>query len=119
MEDQLISFETAKLAREKGFDRKCRYYFTGNPTFTGDGLGPESNHNKKNCYFSRPTQSLLQRWLREVHKIYVTIDYHLPPTMARYKIEGPNVHDKQVIMAFGDYEKALEHGLVEALNLLP
>ena len=27
MKEQLISFETAKLAKEKGFNRQCFYYY--------------------------------------------------------------------------------------------
>jgi hypothetical protein len=50
MQEELITLETAKLAKEKGFD-----YFNG-------------------IYKTqRSTQSLLQKWLREIHKIDINL----------------------------------------------
>ena len=50
MTEQLISKETAVLAKEKGFDLN-NHLKNGNP----------------------PTQSLLQKWLREKHNIDISI----------------------------------------------
>lgn len=68
LRDELISFETAKLAKEKGFDVECERYFDetgGMWTYNnwGDGL-------RDGAYW-RPTQSLLQKWLREKYNIEV------------------------------------------------
>ena len=57
MEDTLISFETAKLAKEKGFDF---IYIIDNEL---------TNH-------SLITQSLLAKWLREVHNCFIDILPH-------------------------------------------
>lgn len=110
MEEQLIDFETAKLAKDRGFTIPTHsYYFedgefrehalTGTNGYYGDEYKfelSEFNENwndtwltKKNggrCFgcskdrgyfetFSAPTQSLLQRWLRETHNIHINIRY--------------------------------------------
>ena len=102
MKEQLVKFETAKLASEKGYG----------PILLG------SNFKDK-----LPTQSLLQKWLREKHNIIVTSDCaiegewwyqlkHSPTEMIRiYKSTGLLGDSKT-------YEEALEKGLIEALKLI-
>ena len=71
MED-LITFETAKLAKEKGFIGECRnaYKVKG---------GKEKLHMIGSEYVNdtlftlAPTQSLLQKWLWVNHKVWVEI----------------------------------------------
>lgn len=58
MKDQLISLETAKLAKEKGFNSVDNYYFTLD--------APENTP-----LYPVSTQSLLAKWLREVHRVFV------------------------------------------------
>lgn len=73
MEDQLISFETAKLAKEKGFEEKTKTWYN----FSGLSVSGEQSqypsNDKRFPSYSRPTQSLLQRWLREKHRIDIDI----------------------------------------------
>ncbi len=59
MKDELVSFETAKLAKEKGFDISTS--IVNLTVGTGEVI-------------SIPTQSLLQRWLREVHNYNIQIE---------------------------------------------
>jgi hypothetical protein len=90
MKETLVSFETAKLAKEKGFDLKTHNYFTKHPydkiyhvyngyddEYWGDNYEYDWNTNgepfkpfSNDCY-SIPTQALLQKWLREVHGINI------------------------------------------------
>ncbi len=90
MMEQLIQFETAKLAREKGFNYKT-YNFTVNadykkqvflcfdmnraayPLEATDWNNFEKGGEKGNT--SIPTQSQLQTWLREVHDIRICINF--------------------------------------------
>ena len=134
MEEQLISLETAKLAKEKGFDWEC------NCVFFGEGIdddllyyeasaGKTQNSLLEEHYFScddkpfctAPTQSLLQKWLREVHKIdvYSTWGTYLEKTVWYFynsKISiGATFSSKK---HWNTYEEALEAGLFEALNLI-
>lgn len=74
MKDELIGFEVARLAKEKGFNVPTLYCFLldGSEQFSSGDEGDYAlyNHNLWD-YYSRPTQTLLARWLREVHKIHV------------------------------------------------
>ena len=67
MEEIRVSFETAKLAKEKGFDIDCGWKLRKleNGSFT--------HTNSSELGIEQPTQSLLQKWLREVHNINVLV----------------------------------------------
>ncbi len=122
MKDELINFETAKLAKEKGFS------FTSNNQCYNDGgficdTGLEDNDINLYYDIPAPTKSLLQRWLREVHNIEV-----LPTTYRKTKgkydcIIITSLNEFSVMTEtrhgwFNNYEEALEHGLIEALKLI-
>lgn len=75
MEEQLISFETAKLAKEKGFilDEVNTpilqiYYLSGKLEYDEDGFQP--NHEEA---IYAPTQSLLQKFIRETRSVHIEI----------------------------------------------
>lgn len=108
MKEAYISYETAKIAKEKGFDINSGFWYTSNGTLrTGTGLGE----------IQAPTQSLLTKYLREKHNIIVSIiphfygSYSSPTVKYRYKIM---THED--ITEFDKYEDCLEMGLLEALN---
>jgi len=117
MEDTLISFNTAILAKEKGFNIRCdnKYDSEGNIlTITYSSAYPE--------LIKAPTQSLLQRWLREVHDIHVNpshsytkggkdLGYSLSIESNSYKYLGKYLYDYT-------YEEILEQGLFEALSII-
>ena len=123
IEEQYVSFETAKLAKEKGFDEEinsfyvtveggCTYLcFTSffgwmKDTYNNCEL-EELNSKCDERYLSAPTQSLLARWLREKHKLFieVTVDFK----------NADYANNKE---EFHSYEKVMEDGLQEALKLL-
>lgn len=91
MEEQLISFETAKLATEKGFNEESLYFYT-KPNSKMFGIdehgrsfsikntskklyqcGSHAALNTKNVYFA-PTQSLLKKWLRKKYHIHIEVE---------------------------------------------
>lgn len=147
MEEQLISFDTAKLAKSKGFtmfkesfksalvDSRNhdvqRYSFyrvirdemslnlnVGTNSSQINGLWESYNDDsfvvQKN-YFA-PTQSLLQKWLREAHSIIVEIEFYDYKNW-NYTVLNPSIK-KQSSPEFRVYEQALEEGLQEALMLI-
>lgn len=77
MKEQLISFDTAKLAKEKGFDFKTEDFFQYNEKTFGvreeSGLPRYYADGCSQC--SRPTQSLLETWLFEKHNIHIEITF--------------------------------------------
>lgn len=106
----LISFETAKLAKEKGFKKLCDFSYDEDGILTGNC---EQSYN-----YVAPTQSLLQKWLREKHDIHITIT-SISQESWQYHIQKPK--DKlgdNYEEDFENYEEALEVGLQEALKLI-
>ena len=145
MEDTLITFETAKLAKEKGFDVKTthnlankveisyknygRHDILENDTYENvtipaeEGVDGTHLHNKfVSERFYQPTQSLLQRWLREKHRIYIISkpfhDSLLDKTT--YVSDVIRIGDGKVIKSpkLDTHEESLEYALLEALKLI-
>ena len=119
MNEQLISFETAKLAKEKGFFNGGIFYFFKN---NGELTYKDRSDKFVSYDISAPTQSLLQKWLREKHKIIVSINiladlsyYCLIIDINENKL---NLSNQSKNIGFIIYEDALEDGLFEALKLI-
>lgn len=120
MKDEPISLETAKLAKEKGFKELVphRYVdhtrFGKDVQFQGDSCFNQ-NHNKQEDYYSAPSQSVLQRWLRENHEIHIVImPCIIPSNETKYYIfKGKLKWDWEDL--FNNYEQALEAGLKASL----
>lgn len=111
MKEQLITFEIAKLAKEKGFDIECVNRYKNNGILNDYTFGET---------YSAPTQSLLQKWLREEREIHVEVDafsnseeyYYYFGILTRKN--GDWIRDGK----YRTYEDALEQGLKEALKLI-
>jgi len=125
MKDVYISFETAKLAKEKGFTEVSQYPLWFHENGKEAGMFEDLWNIKKSEYLEheciiRSTQSLLQKWLREIKDIdvfaysvrftgYLEIGYYT------YSIRGESPVKNY---RFDTYEEALEFGLKEALKLI-
>lgn len=131
MREKYITIETAKLAAEKGFNIETRnsdYMVDGN--YTGE-VGSCISCTE---YVPCPNQALLQKWLREVHQIYVDVDidqttypkfcYMISrfignPTDLAAEEWGWQNHPNGVDWGLHrKWEDALEEGLFEALKLI-
>lgn len=129
MKDQITSFETAKLAEKKGFDvisrfgheaslynKEGKHVYYSNYGFQYSGLSEG--------YIYAPTQSLLQKWLREIHNIQMFLHpYVTYPNDERKKansfacdVVNNTTHKAIKSKRFNTYEEALEFGLFNALN---
>ena len=128
MTETIISFETAKLAKEEGFD------------WESSGLYDEKcilgiNHHdyrrlftntKEDTYnIAAPTQSLLQKWLREVHNIEIIVHPKEHSSLGfMYVVDVffidqlNNISYSGVYSLYKTYEEALETGLQEAIKLI-
>ena len=115
MEEQLISFETAKLAKEKGFNIICPKVWYGilNPTIGNDSEFFREHED----YCSAPTQSLLQKWIRETHNLDIIPTSNLIGYgyIIYQRYPPKNFTNKNL---YQTYEEALEQGLQEALQLI-
>lgn len=116
--EQYVTFQTAQLLKEAGFDIPCKRLFLkdGCPGITAE----EENHNDATCNaYSRPTQALAARWLREVHHIFIM----LTPVIKGWLYDIFDLKKHQYILcneeAFSEqYEEAFEEALQEALRLI-
>lgn len=121
MEESLITPETAKLAKEKGFNIAVWDYFkiiTISAKIIEDCVPNRQNFNNiSDTIFNRPTQSLLQKWLREVHNIHINMKSY--DIIINNKSESFYiVHVQHFKEEYKSYEEALEIGLQEALKLI-
>ena len=133
MKEQLISYETAVLAKEKGFEGQCTHCydenkeleaaidFNGELYFSSEDVD-NANENGYEMTVLAPTQSLLQKWLREKHNIVLCIENAYDTMLGYnrgfvYTIDGIVYHN-----SYGDcyeeYEQALEEGLEASLKLI-
>lgn len=136
MKEQLISLETAQLAREKGFDWKVTAKWEphehGNPDLKPllterMGLTNYNSGSYGRSNIAAPTQSLLQKWLRDEKEIMIEIEFinfgKWIPKITLYRgkdgwAEHELKNDKTDDGYWGEYEDALEAGLVEGLKLI-
>ena len=76
MEEDYVSFEIAKLLKEKGFDESCyqKYDDEGYLSFNHVGY---INAEKPTEDFSAlaPTLQMAMKWLREVHNLFIEIHF--------------------------------------------
>ena len=130
MKEQLITFETAKLAKEKGFDEATQYFYPewddiGSEVyvFYGCGLGRDSKEAERSSYLKGfgkilkvSTQSLLQRWLREKHNLHLNCMYSNKHEINGYFYGVIEFKKSEDCLIYDTYEEALEKGLKEALS---
>jgi hypothetical protein len=129
MKDQLISYETAIIAKEKGFDipimQSGQVYCTELKeimTIVDSNAIRNWNDSKFTNICSAPTQSLLQKWLREEHDIHLMIEpifSELTRSIREFNVSCYiNGREIDIDYNFKFYEQALEAGLLKALKLI-
>ena len=75
--EDYVSFETAKLLKEKGFDwNYITYYVDSQPNCVKYSMLFENNTTWEERCYSAPTLQMAMKWLREVHNIKVNIFYN-------------------------------------------
>jgi hypothetical protein len=137
MTDQLVTKETAILAKLKGFNGKC---FAGYDVGITNPLWLHTDGKFESlCYRDKstvnedcilvPTQALLQKWLRDEHSLHVEVKpwkskedipvWHAQVfTLLRFNMSFQSFEYVTMFSYGKEYEEALEKGLISALNLL-
>lgn len=124
--EDYVSFETAKLLKEKGFDEETRGYYPIKGDATGRLMfGSEYNHNHSQVQISAPTLQMTMKWLREVHGLFIGIVFQLECLSKEDKLFWKwNISDKGnkfALVEFGEsdtYEEACEAAIKYCLENL-
>jgi len=119
MTEKIIKFKTAKLAKEKGFTAKIGgLYIIGGNLNGKIGMASDAED-----YVQAPTQSLLQKWLREAHNLHISITRVMVMTNGEgYLLEIRDWRSEETPEPLVDYfkthEEALEKGVYKSLKLI-
>lgn len=124
MSDKLVTYEVAKLAKEKGFDGRSFYVYNNEKIL----LGVKGVVNWHKVEFIAPTQSLLQRWLREEKGVAICVDifddgwfFDISTFQKQdtgvYEVDIP-YKSSNVSPVYDTYELALENALKYSLENL-
>lgn len=81
IEEDYVSYEIAKLLKEKGFRCATLHYYYDKD---GDLLFSAWNIDAGKNEFVAPTFQMAIKWLREMHNILVMIDYNYECTSKSY-----------------------------------
>ena len=78
--EDYVSFETAKLLKEKGFDEECSCFYNnidyGTPGLEVDGQLYYKNSALDDEEDAAPTLQMAMKWLREVHRRIISPKYN-------------------------------------------
>ena len=122
--EDYVSFETAKLLKEKRFNEYCpESYFKMDKTLKKSGFSEWEKVNE----IKAPTQSLAMKWLREVCKLSVVLKYdevedekeHLYYVWFFYILSmNPYTTILEPVQGYSTYEEACEAGIKYCLEHL-
>lgn len=107
--EDYVSFETAKLLKEKGFDEPCLMCYNSDKKIDNYGLY-RSYKNSDVFSLTAPTLQMAMKWLREVHNIHITmaIENNGNYIGYLYHTTGANIQGWDRRLSKTSYEEACE-----------
>ena len=131
--EDYVSFETAKLLKEKGFDENCIKVYINKEL--RDVITKESIKECTNCFnhylypgdAAAPTLQMVMKWLREEHNICIVIQPYDSYYKERYEFEINKKNNNDFTWEwisdientiFDTYEEAVEAALKYCLTNL-
>lgn len=122
--EDYVSFETAKLLKEKGFNECCHLHYHYVESFDRWFQTSEYIDRRfKKYYYPCPTLQMAMKWLRE-KQIFITIGFCDYPALHKSEwvpevCTHNSIFDKPSI-AYSTYEEACEAAIKYCLeNLIP
>lgn len=131
-EESFVSFGTANLLKDAGFDVPCVSIYIQDDkgkhwqNIAGRYVVSEDMEYNARNYYLAPTQALAARWLREVHRIVVDVAF-VPPSVDGDVWQCFVGKMDDMVWAgdyelsdckYATYEEAFEYGLKRGLELI-
>jgi len=124
MRDELITYETALLAKDKGWNQRGSYmYDRHNEIQTVPSIkhifhegGMKAIQTPQQLF--APTQTTIHKWLRKKHNIHISLTHKFN---GYYECDVYSLVEDEFEVTRGysmEYEEALETGIFEALKLI-
>ena len=121
--EDYVSFETAKLLKEKGFDEDIARVVNEEGEIDYLGSFQPSLAYLHHTWYRCPTLQMTMKWLREVHKIHIAVIvayHHFPRRYEVHIMKLENIDDfilhRQI--GFASYEEACEAAIKYCLENL-
>lgn len=122
--EDYVSFETAKLLKEKGFNWNTDKQFNSDKIVADYDITDRSRHPER--YLDAPTLQMAMKWLREVHNydVGVCLDSYVEPydnlyyiVIRRRKDKYENISPCEQVY-YDTYEEACEAAIKYCLENL-
>lgn len=122
--EDYVSFETARLLKEKGFEGRMHTFYTE------EGTEMESAYVVPSNFFPiyRPTFQMAMKWLREEHRLHISAEmgfdvdnhqyYFFAPSVCRFSDKSGEYENPFGEKEFDTYEEACEAGIRYCLENL-
>jgi len=132
IEEDYVSFETAKLLKEKGFQQlqdNCGYFIT-EMVYSIDADDNDEHHfahqypagvYNKDKYIAAPTLQMAMKWLREVYQIDIQVFRHIRGKRITFyaRIEqNTHLEHQDKCNLYQSYEQACEAAIKYCLEHL-
>lgn len=123
IEEAYVSFEVAKLLKERGFNDCCLMYYFLDGTIERSKGFRHKNHYYDNTQ-SAPTQQMVMRWLREEKGLFIEIccddlDYNWQILNVWHRdANGDPLIKSASYGGYNEYEKACEAAIKYCLENL-
>lgn len=113
IKEQYVSFEVAKLLKEKGFDEGCSFVVNATSKGMMPVTWPTTNSDikdEKANLIAVPTQQMTMRWLRERHDIKISLYYRMVLGKWQVSLNYPNKCGSggRILGKYTIYEDAVE-----------
>lgn len=121
--EDYVSFEVAKLLKEKGFNEPCRdFYRKENDEWLHRNTYEYNYFNLQmprweGCY-SCPTHQMAMRWLREIHDIFIVIEPYSNVSCYFSFWQDDNYYENPLRKGFPSYEETVDAALKYCLENL-
>lgn len=120
--EDYVSFEVAKLLKEKGFNESCVWAYDPNSASFAKSYSEHKNSELNEYEYSKPTFQMAMKWFRKEHNIHIDIVSIWNQKRWEYQVfvitpitsQCPYVDDK----LYMGYEEAVEVALKYSLENL-